>query len=283
MNNKAFIIVFLTLLYACHGGTDKTFYASDQGVVTESRTMQAGGPVAEISNPADPLLNIQPDQKKIIKDGRLELKVKSLETAKMYTDSVVSLLGGYYASESLYNQGTDISIHLRIRIPAANFESLVERVGATGDEILYKAIDTRDVTDQFIDLESRLSTKRQYLTRYQELLRQARTVSEILEIEAEIRKLEEEIDSTTGRLNYLSDQVDFSTLNLTLTYKKPFEYTPQQRERFSEKLKQSFVTGWYGIADFALMLLSLWPLWILSAVIVVTVKKLKQRNKQRKG
>ncbi len=280
MKNFVSIIAMLTLLYACNRGPETTYYDKDQGIA-ESRSMLAGGPVADIAM-AEELPAITPTaQKKIIKDGRMELKVKSLDAAKIFTDSLVSRLGGYYASESLSNQGSDVSVHLRIRIPSNAFESLVDGVGASGGEVLYKVIDTRDVTDQFIDLESRLNTKRNYLTRYQELLKQARTVTEILEIEAQIRQLEEEIDSTTGRLRYLSDQVDFSTLNLTLTHKKPFAFTPQERERFSEKLKQSLITGWYGIVDFALMVFSLWPLWVAIVLLTVTVRRIKQRNRKQ--
>ena len=61
------------------------------------------------------------------------------------------------------------------------------------------------MTDQFIDLETRLENKRNYLKRYNDLLLKANSIKEILEIEEKIRALEEEIESATGQLKYLSD------------------------------------------------------------------------------
>lgn len=85
------------------------------------------------------------------------------------------------------------------------------------------------MTDQFIDLETRLANKREYLERYRELVKKAVSVKEILEIEEKIRLLEEEIESVTGRLKYLGDQVDFSTLNLTSPNTRDLNTVPTDR------------------------------------------------------
>ena len=178
-------------------------------------------------------------KKKIIKDGKLGIKVSSLKASKTNIDTLVRNLAGYYDKESLTNNDYSTEYDLKIRIPSNNLEILIEKIEKGEGQVSYKEIDARDVTEEFIDLETRLTNKQKYLTRYQELLKSAKSVKEILDIQEMIRGLEEEIESTTGRLKYLNDLVNYSTLELNISQKKDYKFTPEYRENFFEKLKQS--------------------------------------------
>ena len=221
-------------------------------------------------------------KKKIIKDGRLGMDVKNLSASKTNIDTIVRNLGGYYDNESLSNNDYATAYDLKIRIPSDKFEILIAKIESGEGEVSYKEIDARDVTEEFIDLETRLGTKQKYLTRYQELLRNAKNIKEILDIEEKIRVLEEEIESTTGRLKYLNDQVNYSTLELNISQKKAFKYTPPFRQNFFEKLKQSLSRGWYGFVDLFFFLLSNWAVLILLAVLIWLWIKYRKRRKSRK-
>jgi hypothetical protein len=129
-------------------------------------------------------------------------------------------------------------------------------------------------------LETRIENKKSYLKRYNYLLNQAKTIKEILEIEEKIRVLEEEIEITTGRLKYLSDLVDYSTLDLTITKPKDFKYNPENRDKFSERLKQSFSNGWYGFVDFLLIVIKIWPFWIIFGLILYFWRKYRRTKKK---
>ena len=221
-------------------------------------------------------------KKKIIKDGRLGMDVRNLSASKTNIDTIVRKLGGYYDNESLSNNDYATAYDLKIRIPSDKFEILIEKIESGEGEVSYKEIDARDVTEEFIDLETRLGNKQKYLTRYQELLRNAKNIKEILDIEEKIRVLEEEIESTTGRLKYLNDQVNYSTLELNISQKKAFKYTPPFRQNFFEKLKQSLSRGWYGFVDLFFFLLSNWAVLILLAVLIWLWIKYRKRRKSRK-
>lgn len=241
----------------------------------------AAAPAARQAAPAEPSPteiseNSPVDKKKIIKDGRISLRVNDLDHSKMRTDSLVKEFGGYYANESYNNTDWESSYYLKIRIPGQHFERFISRVESGQDEILFKAIDARDVTDQFIDLETRLENKRKYMNRYSDLLKQATTIKDILEVAEKIRQLEEEIESTTGRLRYLNDLVDYSTLDLTLTKQKDFRYKPADRDNFLERLKQSLTKGWHGLVDGFLFVINLWPFLIIAALALYFWKRFKK-------
>ena len=231
--------------------------------------------------PPPPIAKIEKQhdiRKKIIKDGRLGLLVSELEKTKSRIDILIKNHSGYYANESYNNSDWESSFNLKIRVPFTNFEKLINDIETGDGEIQYKEIEARDVTDQFIDLETRLENKRNYLIRYNDLLKQAKNVNEILEIEEKVRGLEEEIESTTGRLKYLGDLVDYSTLDLTISRKKEFKYNPVNRDKFSERIKQSLSKGWYGFVDFLLFVIKIWPFWILVTLIIYFWRKFKKRR-----
>jgi len=234
----------------------------------------------ESVSPAPPLKTKEVVKKKIIKDGRIGLKVTDLELTKARIDSLVKKYDSYYSNENLNNTDWESSYNLTIRIPSSNFESFVHAIQLGKGEILYKEVDARDVTDQFIDLGIRLQSKRAYLKRYQELLKKATNVKEILQVEEKIRRLEEEIESTTGTLKYLGDLVDYSTLRLNIHTQKDFKYDPQQRDKFSERMKQSISKGWFGFIDFLLLIIKIWPLWIVLTLIIYFFRKLRKKKKK---
>ena len=217
-------------------------------------------------------------KKKIIKDGRIGLRVSELENTKLRIETLINIHGGYYANESFNKTDWESSFNLIIRVPSVNFEKFISGIEKGDGEILYKDIQARDVTDQFIDLETRLENKRNYLSRYKDLLKRANSVKEILEIEEKIRGLEEEIESTTGRLKYLSDLVEYSTLDLSISTQNDFEYNPAKRDRFSERFKQSLSKGWFGFVDFSLFLIKIWPFWLIASLIFYIWRKHKRRN-----
>ena len=221
-------------------------------------------------------------KKKIIKDGRLGIKVSNLKDSKINVDTLVKKLGGYYDKESLSNNDYSTDYDLKIRVPAYNLEILINKIEQGEGEVSYKEIDARDVTEEFIDLETRLTNKQKYLAKYQEILKSAKSIKEILDIQEKIRGLEEEIESTTGRLKYLNDLVNYSTLELNISQKKDFKYSPENRGNFFEKLKQSISKGWYGLVDFILFILSNWAILILFSLLVYFWIKYRKRKKSKK-
>ena len=81
-----------------------------------------------------------------------------------------------------------------IRIPSDAFESFIEALVQIEAEIEYQNISSKDVSEEFIDLETRLKNKHSYLLRYRELLGEAKNVQDILEVEEKIRLITEEIE-----------------------------------------------------------------------------------------
>lgn len=273
-----FAVVFLFLSCASksselsYSGTDastKYDMAAEEAISTDEKSVES----EDLSKAIE---------KKIIKNGTLTVEVKNIKTEKIRIDSLVAKFGAYYDKETLNNDNYSTSFNLTIRIPANKFEMFISQVEKGNNEVKYKEIDAQDVTETFIDLETRLTNKRKYMERYQELLKSAKSVKEILEIQEKIRTLEEEIESTTGRLKYLTNQVNLSTIELNITQQNDFKYKPEKRQKASEKLKQSFVGGWFVFVDFLYILLYNWVFLILFGTGIYFWIKFRRKRKAAK-
>jgi hypothetical protein len=284
MRKYIYLLLLMNLAFACRqaSNTEKNYMMADMAVEEEMVPIRQ-----EMVNPPPPppppLINESTQhvvKKKIIKDGDMNIEVQELERGKQYVDSILVPHKAYYENEAYNDNKWSKNYTLKIRIPSAQFEEFIKILERGSGIITRKEITARDVTDQFIDLETRLENKKAYLAKYKELLKKVRSVKDILEIEENIRGIEEEIESTVGRLNYLSDQVGFSTLDLTLTTPKDYENTTEKREAFLKRVKQALSKGWFGFVDFLVFLVNIWPFWIILVGLRYVWKKFRKRKKK---
>ncbi len=283
---KNITLLLLPLLFTmCNSGSSDKLKNSDihQSFTLSEATNAQDEIVPVMRNQATPIpLNVEtPREKKIIKNGNMSIDVDNIHDAKLAVDSLLKTYKAYYANEKLFNSEYNVKYNLSIRIPANHFENFISSLESGYGKITFKSIHANDVTDQFIDIETRLQNKQKYLEQYRTLLKKAKTIKDILDIEERIRVLQEEIESAKGRLKYLSNQVDFSTLDLQLSKDIAYVYTPGKKARFAERLKRSLSGGWNGFVSFILILIKLWPFWIVISLIWYIIKKnrIKRKNK----
>jgi hypothetical protein len=219
-------------------------------------------------------------QKKIIKNGSMRIKSNRFNESKKDFDKIIKSLNGYYENEELDKNEQRIQYDLIIRLPSKNFEQLVQGIESGKDEILFKKINSNDVTEEFLDIQTRLENKRKYLKRYNELLSKAKNVNEILSIEENIRQLMEEIESKEGRLKYLNDQVDLSTLHVILFKEYQPKLVQVHKDPFSSRAGNSLESGWNSIINFLLWTVSKWPMILLIAVIAWFARRRWKKRKE---
>ena len=219
------------------------------------------------------------NKKKIIKDGNISVKTNDINASKKGINDLLKKLNAYFESEDLQNNDQSISYNLKIRVPAENFEKLISTLENGEDEIKSKSIQAREVTEEYVDIGTRLKNKREYLKKYKELLFKASTIKDILAIEENVRTLQEEIESKEGRLKYLNDQISFSTLNLNIYKEKEFVYKPQIQDKFSERAKTSLSRGWISVVELVLWTITIWPFILLILVAIILIRRVIKRRK----
>lgn len=200
--------------------------------------------------------------RKLIRNGNLDLRTGDVKKTKVEIEKITKAIKGYISSESENNYGDRIQFMQVIRVPAAQFDDLVKQVEALAEKIENKNINTQDVTEEFIDVEARLKTKKELEARYREILKQAKTVTEIMSIEGQISQVRAEIESMEGRLTYLKNQVSYSTLTVSYYESIGTEFG------FFGKIKESLGNGWDNLLSFFITLVNVWPFILLIIAFV---------------
>lgn len=163
----------------------------------------------------------QQSERMIIKNGDIKLLVKDTEVAIDGVTQLVRDVGGYIISsrvwyEDWYGTGYKYA-SISIGVPVDQFETALRRLRGLSVRVLDEQATGEDVTDQFVDLESKLTNLEATRNRIRTFLEQATTVEEALRINEELAKVEAEIEEVKGRMNYLAGRSAFSTITITLS------------------------------------------------------------------
>ena len=278
-----FWILFLPFLASCQDSSSyqkeaSADYSMEQSVpVTQS-------PVATFANYQDGTeggTSTEPIVQglHIIKTGNMSVQVEDLEKAKTEVLNKVKANKGFTSAANYNDYSYQKQQDITIRVASSNFENLMKELATIGF-VNSQSQNAQDVSEEFVDIEARLKTKKEVEKRYTELLKEAKTISEILEIEEKLRLIREEIEAKEGRLRYLKDQVSLSTIHLTLTQKLENYSKPPERSFFS-RLTENMGEGWDDFLMFVVGVMRLWVFWIVLAGIIFGIVRWRKARRKK--
>jgi len=215
-------------------------------------------------------------ERKIIKEGNIRFETTDAIATREKITTRLTTQQGYIAKDQVETYANQSTYTLILRVPAENLEKLLAEITSTAHKIESQDIRALDVTEEFIDVESRINTKKELESRYRALLSKANKVEEILAIEKEIETLRSDIESYEGRLNYLKNNVAFSTLTVVFYEKQTTTTT------FGSEFTSAFAEGWNNLVSFTLGLFYIWPFILITLGVLFFVRRRIKRKKQSK-
>ena len=284
MLKKTIFSLFLLVFLNC-SKTDKysTVNASLIDVIPESPSkMETPPPPMEVAKNEVPGEVISPKKtdtisKKIIKNGDMEIAVSNLLEAKKKVSEIIKNNKAYLQSETFRNSDTSENINLVIRVPHQNFDAIINSFSDGIGAVEAKTVKAEDVTEEYTDVSIKLENKRIYLEKYREMLKNAASTKDILEIQENIRALEDEIDVAEGRLRFIDDRVNYSTLELLL-FKEKARTSATSKIGFGSRFGDSIAEGWNSFVSFLLGLISFWPFFIIIPLLIFAWKKWRRKK-----
>jgi hypothetical protein len=157
----------------------------------------------------------------IIKDAEMELLVPDTDVALDSITLIASDYGGYIISSHSWYQDEYKYATVRLGVPVAEFENILRRLRGLATRVVNEIASGEDVTDQFVDLQSRLTNLEATRDRIREFLDRADTVEEALAVNEQLSEVEGQIEEIQGRVNYLRDRAAFSTIEVQLNPEVP--------------------------------------------------------------
>jgi len=154
--------------------------------------------------------------RKVIEHTQMAVEVARLDEAQAEVLRITTAFGGYVQSSSFLNLTDNQAWDFTLRVPGATSAEVVRLLQALGS-VQSSSSNRQDVTEEYTDLEARLTVMRQEEARLLELLRRANTIDDYLKVESHLTRVRIEIEQATGRLKLLAHNVEMATIGIRLT------------------------------------------------------------------
>ena len=214
--------------------------------------------------------------KKIIKTATLVLRVDDFSKSSTQIRELARKHGGYIALEKQEQDTYQIKNTITMKVPVAQFELAMNELALIKSSTEERIVTSEDVTVEVVDTRARIETKKQIRQRYLDLLKQAKNMEEILNVQNVINQTQEEIELASNRMDYLNHASGMSTINLTYyQVLDPSVKKPPEHQNFNDHIFSAFLQGWQLIKGLLLVCVTIWPLLLAGVLIFIFYKKRK--------
>ncbi len=227
--------------------------------------------------------------KMVIYQADLQLRVKKFEQTVKNFEEKAETYGGYIASSNVTKEGQEqVSGSITIRIPQKNFQAFLHDAEGQAAEVLQRNITGQDVTEEYVDLESRLKSKRVVEERLLSFMKTATKTEDLLKISADLAAVQEEIETIQGKMKFLENQTSFSTVTITL-YENKVIVPDIERDKLNtwEMTKKQFMKSTNMllslVSGLVVFIIGNLPILVILAIIGFAVFLFYRKRKNRNG
>ncbi|WP_166026969.1 DUF4349 domain-containing protein [Streptomyces chilikensis] len=154
----------------------------------------------------------------IIRTAQLSVRVKDVDDAVAEARRVAVSAGGYVGKEESHSYDYDRTDETEVvlRVPSEKYDGVMEDLKGTG-HVYFHSSEAEDVTDEVVDVDSRVKSQRAGVERLRELMDEATELTDVVALEGELASREAELESLLARQASLEDRTSLATVTLTLT------------------------------------------------------------------
>jgi hypothetical protein len=279
------VVLAAVALAGCSGGGNESSSTAGSAVAPEySGPQDKGGPAADTpagqgsaeekaGAPAQPDLT-----RAIVKTGSLTVEHADVDKQRQAAISVVTSLRGQVASEDTGsdNDGRITRANLVLKVPTPSYETAIQRLSELGTRTAIHQ-ESSDVTEQVVDVDSRIASQRASLERMRALLAKASTIAEIVSVESELTRREADLEALLAKQKALSGQTELATLSLVIVEPGKAPVEENDDKGFLAGLKggwNAFTATFFALATAVGALL---PFLIALALIAVPLWRYRHR------
>ena len=157
----------------------------------------------------------------VIKDAEIALLVQDSPQALEQVTALTGQEGGYIISSQTWYQDGYLYATVRLGIPSLRFETALNTLRRIGIQVLKENAQGQDVTDQYIDLQSRLTNLEATAARVRDFLKDAKTIEDSLRINQQLAELEDQINQVKGQMHFVEGRTAYSTVTINLVPQYP--------------------------------------------------------------
>jgi hypothetical protein len=188
--------------------------------------------------------SVQANDRKIIRDANLTVETDSPTDGLKRITSIAEANGGFIVTSDFKHDDGGAqarptqTVTVVARVLSSRFDSALDQIHKVGRSVISEKVSGQDVSEEYLDLEARLRTKKALEGQFLEIMKQARKVSDVLEVQSQLGEVRTEIERLEGRRRFLENQAALSTITTTLQMPQPIIATTTSG--FGATLKHAF-------------------------------------------
>ncbi|MGD6742576.1 DUF4349 domain-containing protein [Streptomyces sp. BH106] len=153
----------------------------------------------------------------IIRTAHLSVRVKDVPDALDEARTAAEDAGGLVGDETTDRDGHGHErSRVTLRVPQESYEDVLDQLAGSG-RLLERNVTAKDVTDQVVDVESRIKSHRASVARVRELMDRAEKLSDVVTLEGELGTRQSELEALLAQQDSLKDRTSLATITLRLT------------------------------------------------------------------
>lgn len=295
---KVWLFVFLLLLSACSNGENK----SESGKIARDQAGAGQSSEAKMENSSEESISDSgsgdegagtkkkeiKDQRKVIYNADMRITVDKLENSMESVRKMAEDKGGYIveSNTNVGEEGYEDGMMV-VRVPTDTFRPFLNEVKNLSKGTPHENVRGEDVTEEYVDLSSRLKAKQQVRTRLESFMANAERTEDLLKISDDLARVQEEIEQIEGRLNFLKNQSDYSTVTIQFEVKN-LKAEKLQTEDLNtwKKTKMLFmetVNFLFSTVSFIVVgLLGLAPVWLIVIAVLYWLWRKRKKDQKKK-
>ncbi|MBT2726087.1 DUF4349 domain-containing protein [Bacillus sp. ISL-75] len=292
-----FLIILLFWITGCSSNSeDKSAKMSESNEVAMDSAESGSGEEADFysgetekDEKSSAAANIKIPNQMVIYQADLQLRVKKFDQTVRILEEKVIKYGGYIAESNVSKEGNElVSGSIKIRIPQKHFQTFLHDAERQAAEVLHRSITGQDVTEEYVDLESRLKSKKVVEERLLTFMKSAVKTEDLLKISADLASVQEEIEIIEGKMKFLENQTSLSTVNITL-YEKSVVVPTINKDKLNtwEKTKKQFMKSinmlLVGLSGLVVFIVGNLPVIGILFIIVFFLLYYLKKRKSRQG
>lgn len=274
----ALLLVLALLFVGCAKAPSGNLADDAMGAPQEGNGIYGEGEKAETA------VGIE-ENRKLIRTVTMEVETSDLDAILSDLDAQLALLGGYVQNKSVQNgRGNSYRYAtLTLRIPADKVDRFVGHV-EDATNILSSSEKAEDVTLKYSATESRIKALETQEARLLELLAEAKTLNDLLTLEAKLATVRQELETVKSQLKLYDSLIDYGTINLTINEVK--EYTPVEVDEPTawERISTGFVNSvkgvWNILTELFIFLIVALPYLVIPGGIVIAIVVIRKKKNQ---
>jgi hypothetical protein len=211
----------------------------------------------------------------VIQNADLSIVVADVNARVKAIQDMATAMGGFVVSANIYqvqaNDGTNVpQAQIVVRVPQEKLNDALDLIKQNTVEVKNETRSGQDVTDQYVDLQSRLTAKQAAEDQLLKIMQNATKTQDVLDVYAQLQQVQSDIEVLKGQIKYMEQSAALSAISVTIIAEatvKPIQVGGWKPVGVARDAIQSLVDFEQGFANFLIVAV----LFILPMLITIGI------------